>query len=61
MHEILGDETCAYLDEQLAKEMQKQPGVGYFSKEGAAKGASHIGLTSKGTHGIQLDYAQLYG
>lgn len=58
--EVLGSETCAYSDAQLADELQRYR-LGYYSKDVDGKGTSHIGLTSVKNCNVKLDRTKLYG
>ncbi|KAL9130340.1 MAG: hypothetical protein Q9217_001442 [Psora testacea] len=59
--ELLGEETCAYSDEQLAKELSRHPGLRYYSTDVKDKELSHIGLSSVTLRNVKLDSSTLYG
>ena len=61
MKEVLGNETCAYSDAQLAKVLESEPGLRYFTEDASPCGTSHIGLTSAGARKLQLDPSKVYG
>ncbi|KAL9102162.1 MAG: hypothetical protein Q9163_002662 [Psora crenata] len=61
IREVLGDETCAYSDGQLEKELARQPGLRYYSDDVEESGTSHIGLSAIRIRGVQLETSKLYG
>lgn len=61
MEEILGDESCAYSDSQLARELCVQPGVRYYANDGLRDDVSHIGLSSRRSGRIPFNSTKLYG
>lgn len=61
VREILGDQTCAYTDGELAQELDRQPGLRYYSNDAEAHGVSHIGLSSRRLGKVPYNSTQLYG
>lgn len=61
MREVLGDETCAYSDWELARELSRQPGLTYYASHPQDGGASHIGLSSISRKRVPFDSTNLYG
>lgn len=61
MREILGNETCAYSDAQLAKALKSEHGLRYYTEDASQGGISHVGLTSAGGGKPQLDPSKIYG
>ena len=60
MRGTLGDETCAYTDNEIAAELKRERnGVRYYTADDKGKGISHIGLGNQG--GVGLDSSRLYG
>ena len=62
IREDLGHNTCAYTDEELDRELKKQPGVKYYVDYGEGEAPAHIGLTSRPDKGMaKLNFGELYG
>ncbi|KAL2047574.1 hypothetical protein N7G274_000615 [Stereocaulon virgatum] len=61
MGEALGKETCAYSDAELSRELQRQPGIRYYSTDAQSGDVSHIGLSSRRVGGIEFNSTKLYG
>ena len=59
--EILGPETCAYSDEELTRELARQPGIGYYSNDAQKGDVSHIGLSSRRIGRVEYNSTKLYG
>ena len=60
MKDVLGDEYCAYSDNEIARELKRERnGLRYHSTDDKVKGIAHIGLASHG--GLGLDNSKLYG
>ena len=60
MKDVLGDEFCAYSDDEIARELDhERNGLRYYTSENNDKGISHIGIGSHGSLG--LDNSKLYG
>lgn len=60
MDEVLGNETCAYSDSELARELSKQPGIRYYASDGMG-GVSHIGLSPSSRSRVPYNSTKLYG
>ena len=61
IREVLGEETCAYSEEQLAKHLSNQAGLRYYSEDLRDSGTSHIGLSSVRLRTTKLDRLKIYG
>lgn len=61
MGEVLGKETCTYSDAELSRELQRQPGIRYFSTDAQSEDVSHIGLSSRRVGRVEFDSTKLYG
>jgi hypothetical protein len=63
IHKDLGDNLCAYRDDELELKLRKQPGVRYTVEDGENGSPSHIGLTSMEEDGRRaiLSYKRDYG
>ena len=60
--EVLGKETCAYSENDLARELDRQPGIMYYAEDGDGDGDSgHIGLSSRRRGRVMIDRSRLYG
>ena len=61
MKEVLGTETCAYSDRELARELSTQPGIQYYASDLPDDEVSHIGLSSLRLGRVQYNSTKLYG
>ena len=61
MREVLGDQTCAYTEAELASALQRQPGLRYYSGTSNADGVGHIGLSSIRLRKLDMKSASTYG
>lgn len=61
MREVLGNETCAYSDAELAKVLKSEQGLRYYTEDASQVGMSHIGLTSAGASKVQFEASKVYG
>ena len=61
MREVLGSETCAYSDSELAEELSVQPGVKYYASDLQDGSVSHIGLTSIRKNRVPYNSTKMYG
>jgi hypothetical protein len=61
MGEVLGKETCAYSDAELSRELERQPGIRYYSTDAQNEDVSHIGLSSRRVGRVAFDSTKLYG
>ena len=61
MREVLGNETCAYSDVELAEVLKSEHGLQYYTEDASQAGMSHIGLTSAGASKLQLEPSKVYG
>lgn len=59
--EVLGKQTCAYTDEELARELDKQPGVRYYTENVGSGDIAHVGLSSRRLGPVLVDGYKLYG
>ncbi len=63
IHEVLGDDLCAYTDDELEAKLSKQSGVRYTVEDGEGGSPGHVGLTSEKEDGVRalLAYGKMYG
>ena len=61
MREALGEETCAYSDAELWKELRMEPGVQYYASDPHEGDVSHIGLSSRRRGRMPYNSTKLYG
>lgn len=62
VHRDLGSEVCAYSDQQLREELQKQGGIKYYVHHSEGQTPSHIGITSStDREPVSLRFGELYG
>jgi hypothetical protein len=61
MREVLGNETCAYSDSELATELSRQPGLRYYASDPQDGDVSHIGLSSIGRSRVPYNSTRIYG
>ena len=61
MQEVLGDEVCAYSDSELAKELDRFPGVRYYAADSKDRNISHIGLSTFRLGKVPFNSMKLYG
>ena len=62
IHRDLGPEICAYSDQELKEELEKQGGIKYYVHHGEGVAPSHIGITSSMDRGpVSLRFGESYG
>lgn len=61
MREVLGDETCAYTDGELARELYREPGLSYYATDVDAREVAHVGLSSRRRGKIPFNSTKIYG
>lgn len=62
MREVLGEESCAYQDAEIACELEKlRIGVQYYATNADGDGVSHIGLSSTRSGQLSLRNDTVYG
>ena len=62
MREVLGEESCAYQDAEIACELEKlRIGVQYYATNADGDGVSHIGLSSTRSGPLSLRNDTIYG
>ena len=61
MKEVLGSDTCAYSDSELAEELSMQPGIKYYASNPQDGSVSHIGLTSIEKIRVPYNSTKMYG
>ena len=61
MREDLGPNLCAYSDKELANALKTQGRVKYYVTEGAVGEPGHIGLSSRMSDKVRLDWGEKYG
>ena len=61
MREVLGDETCADSEAELAAQLIHQPGLRYFFENIQHRGTSRVALSSVRLRNVDLDGSKLYG
>ncbi|KAL8826977.1 MAG: hypothetical protein Q9191_003464 [Dirinaria sp. TL-2023a] len=61
MREDLGPNLCAYSDKELAHALKTQGRLKYYVREGAEDEAGHIGLSSRMSEKVHLDWGKKYG
>ncbi|KAL6718442.1 hypothetical protein ACLMJK_004532 [Lecanora helva] len=61
MKEVLGEETCAYSDRELWRELRMEPGMRYYASDPSEGDVSHIGLSSRKRGRVPYNSTKLYG
>ena len=61
MREVLGNETCAYSDSEIARELSTQPGVMYYASDSTDSGVSHLGLSPRKFGRVPFNSTKVYG
>lgn len=61
MREVLGDETCAYSESELASELSVHAGLMYYASDKPEGDVSHIGLSSRKWGRVPYHSTKLYG
>ena len=61
MEEVLGQETCAYTNSELARELSKRSGLRYYASDSPENDLSHIGLSSRRLGRVPFNSTKLYG
>lgn len=61
MREDLGPNLCAYSDKELAHALKTQGRLKYYVSEGAEDEPGHIGLSSRMSEKVRLDWGKKYG
>lgn len=62
MREVLGEESCAYQNAEIASELEKlRVGVQYYATNADGDGVSHIGLSSTRSGQLSLRNDTIYG
>ena len=61
MEQVLGKETCAYTNTELAQALSSEPGLKYYAADAQSSGISHIGISSRRAGYIPFNSRKLYG
>ena len=61
MKEVLGDETCAYSNDDLSRALEKQPGLRYYTEHVKARDVVHIGISSIRRNAVKITGQKVYG
>ena len=61
MREVLGNETCAYSNDEMASALDREPGLRYYATGASDNNVAHIGISSVRLGKVPYNSTVLYG